>query len=81
MGLSYQWRTILRKLAEYGDEGVNENTFCDLMGDGDCLVRNDPCKTALSQMFFTGVEYYEAVPGHVRKIRITGAGREALGDD
>lgn len=82
MGLSYQWRTVLKKLAEYGDNGIDQDTFCDLMGDGDSLVRNDPCKTALAQMFFKGMDYYEVVPPVPSNvIRITDAGREALGDD
>lgn len=82
MGLSYQWRTVLKKLAEYGDEGIDQDTFCDLMGDGDSLVRNDPCKATLLQMLFTCVGYYEVVPPTPSKlIRITEAGREALGDE
>lgn len=77
MGLSYEWRTVLKKLDEYGQNGVNEDAFISLMGDSDVGSRN-PAKAALDQMFFTHVGYYERHPLDRERIRITIKGREAL---
>ena len=75
--LSHQWRTVLTKLAEYGDLGVDHDVFVDLVGGGE-LVRHNIAKVTLDQMFFEGVGYWERVPDCRSMIRITRVGREAL---
>lgn len=82
MGLSYHWRTILTKLAEYGLDGVDREAFCELMS-GEPYSHNNMTREALSQMFTQGCGYYEALPyrnGHRDFIRITTRGRDALSE-
>lgn len=76
--LSFAWQTILRALDRYGDEGVIEDTFIAVMGDPDAGGYRNHAKDVLSQMFFTGVEYYERHPDDRSKIRITAKGKDAL---
>ena len=78
--LSYQWRTILGKLAEHGLDGVDENAFVTLMGEGE-IGRHNPARTGLNQMYFSGVSYWEYHPSDAARIRITSEGREALQND
>lgn len=79
MGLSFQWRVILKKLDEYGTFGTDEGSFKLLMGDPD-VGSNNPVSSALSQMRFTQPKYWEYVPGSDSMIRITAEGRKALDD-
>ena len=76
--LSYNWSTVLRKLAEYGDDGVNQKSFVTLMG-GSKHSYNNIAQGVLDQMFFTGSGYVEEFGdvGNVT-IRITPEGRKAL---
>lgn len=77
--LSRNWRTVLTKLAEYGDKGVNQKRFCTLLG-GSEYSYNNLTKGVLDQMFFTGVGYVEEFgDADDVTIRITPEGREALG--
>lgn len=75
--LSHRWRTVLNKIAEYGDEGVSERDLSELLGGGE-LVRTDPVRGIISEMFFT-TQLIEPVYGTRDHIRITDAGRKALG--
>ena len=77
--LSRTWRVVLSKLSEFGDEGVDQDKFCVLMGDDYSKGSyGRPVHAALSQMFFKGTGYYSVLKGHRDKISITEAGRKAL---
>lgn len=76
--LSWRWRVVLTKLAEYGDQGIDETAFKELMGDDDPHSQRGEVGTILSQMFFTGMRYVDCRPGGI--IAITEKGKEALAD-
>lgn len=79
MGLSHKWRVVLTRLAEYPD-GIRRDDFTNLMGGGR-FARGNIADTALEQMHALDHMYWERDPADRERIRITAAGREALGDD
>lgn len=64
MNVSKAWGRVLKQLATYGDDGINERAFCDLMSGDDHSYR-DGAKAVLDQMYFTGTGYVQSVPGTV----------------
>lgn len=69
--LSWTWRAVLTKLADYGEMGIDRDAFIELMGD-------KAAAAAVAQMGWGDTKYIEAHPPGSNRIRITENGNEAL---
>lgn len=79
MLLSERWKIVLQKLADYGETGINENSFCELYG-GQKHSFNNTVKEALNQMYHMQAGLWEYHPDKTGKqiIRITAEGLKAI---